>query len=168
MGFTLAIALPEQVAQDALYVINEADGDDEYIFTAARMGLAQVIYLFHFHGVGLNVRRRSDGLRAIHLAAGGGHEHAVRVLGALGAHVDAVDDDGWTAAHVASELGHVAVIRALCELGASMSILCKYEGLSPAHIARMNGHVHVMQVMQEFGVHIPKMNEVQEILQSNA
>jgi hypothetical protein len=32
----------------------------------------------------------------------------------------------------------------------------------------MNGHVHVMQVMQEFGVHIPKMNEVQEILQSNA
>ena len=30
-----------EVAQDALYVINEADGDDEYIFTAARMGLAQ-------------------------------------------------------------------------------------------------------------------------------
>ena len=86
----------------------------------------------------------------------------------LGAGVNAVDFDNKTAAHLASELGHAAVIRALCELGASMSLLCKYEGLSPAHIARMKGHAHVMQVMQEFGVHIPSMHQVQEILQLNA
>ena len=37
------------------------------------LGHSQVIHPFNVRGAGLNVRRRSDGLRAIHFAAGGGH-----------------------------------------------------------------------------------------------
>ena len=60
------------------------------------------------------------GASAVHIASAMGHVDVVRVLGELGADVNAATQDGSTPALVAVEAGDVEMVRVLGKLGANL------------------------------------------------
>eukprot|EP00937_MAST-01D_sp_MAST-1D-sp2_P007844 g7844.t1 len=89
-----------------------ADGPPSVMACSALRGNVEAIELLAAAGAAADApERRFGGRRALALAAAEGHADAVRALCALGADVNARDDDGATAAHWACDMGHAQVAR---------------------------------------------------------
>ena len=86
------------------------------------------------------------GKTALHLAAEGGREAAVRTLLDHGANARAMSDGGWTALHNASEKGHAGVVKLLLQHKADPNASTS-SGNTPLHWAAQNGFEEVVRLL---------------------
>jgi ankyrin repeat protein len=87
--------------------------------------------------------------RALHRAAGGGHDAAVTFLLEKGALVDQLDKAGRTALHWAAISGHPAAAKVLLDAGAGLIAQTTQSKDSPLHCAAEAGRVEVVRVLVE-------------------
>ncbi|XP_038938402.1 ankyrin repeat and death domain-containing protein 1A isoform X3 [Rattus norvegicus] len=100
-------------------------------------------------GKRVNIRARNHvGRVALHWAAGGGHEQAVRLLLEHGAAVDDVDSFGMTALLLSAWFGHLQIVQILVNAGARVHWESK-DGLTLLHCAAQKGHMPVLAFIME-------------------
>ncbi|XP_046984069.1 ankyrin-3-like [Schistocerca americana] len=80
------------------------------------------------------------------VAAKEGSVSKVRTLVAMGADVEAKDDDKWTALHWAARRGHVEVVRRLLEDGADVNARDRWQN-TPLHMAAWIGNAAVVRLL---------------------
>lgn len=96
-----------------------ADSYQETPFNlAAKSGHVRVLELFRKYVPSVDVPRRLTSKTALHYAAIGGHEQAIRWLVANGADVNAMDHSGKTPLHFATARGEKTAVNVLLQLGA--------------------------------------------------
>jgi ankyrin repeat protein len=87
------------------------------------------------------------GNRPLKIAAVRGDVHAIEVLVAAGAEIDALNEDGWTALHHAASQGHLPAIQRLVELGATLDVREK-DGLTPLEVASLLKHQDIADFLR--------------------
>src|SRR4051812_46593973 len=93
----------------------------------------------------LDVRRSSNGRRALNWAAINNRVDAIRFLLAHGAPIEATNHTGFTALHHAAEAGSVDATRVLLAAGADPKHT-NLEGETPLARARRDGHLDVAEL----------------------
>jgi ankyrin repeat protein len=167
----------ERFACDALDLLLHSDANHEQqplwkddrgqtlLHVAGHFGLSQCLkHLLVLPGAEehLNAKERM-GLRPIHLAAGGGHVEAVKVLLSSGADASTSSFAGLKPLHLAVARGHWDVARLLLDAGASADVTNK-QGLTPAVIATKRG-LSIPSFLPELGGQAnPEEENAQHIL----
>ncbi|MBN3318764.1 AKD1A protein, partial [Atractosteus spatula] len=98
-------------------------------------------------GVDVKAKNNID-RKALHWAAGAGHEQALRLLLQHDAAVDDEDCFGMNALLLASWFGHLKILQILVNAGAKINCENK-NGLNLLHCAAQRGHIKVMEFIME-------------------
>lgn len=114
------------------------------IFSAAALGLKEVVAAHLRSHPERLVLRGPWGRQIHHWAASGGHRELVQWLLALEADVHAADAWGCTSLHLAAETGQLETVRLLLEHGSDSTARLR-NGKSSVHIAAQNGHFGVVE-----------------------
>jgi ankyrin repeat protein len=94
----------------------------------------------------------NQGIRALHSAAGMGHEEIAELLIEHGAQVDLKDDKyGSTALQWACGYGHRETAELLIEKGADVNAAEDRFGRTPLHWAAARGHAEVVTLLVKHG-----------------
>ncbi len=94
-----------------------------------------------------------DGMRALHLAAFGGHKGCVQELLSAGADSDAVDNAGQTPLHLAARCGHASCVQQLLRHLKAGSDIDALDDISftPLLRAAQGGNVACVQALVDAG-----------------
>ena len=154
-GFHLTHEAGETYTQTLLRVF-DTEGETP-LHKAARNGHTAIIELILEYQPRVDQATRSNDIRyldwresandatSLHLASGGGHLDAVKVLVAHGAEVEAQTwDGGQTALHFATQYGHLDVVEFLVGQGANIETRTRDLEWTALHFAAAEGHEAVV------------------------
>ena len=132
---------------------------------AAQEGHKDICEVLLAHGSNVNEMVTKTNHTALHLAAGKGHEGAVKALLSWEAAVDPPDNwvtprDNWvvTPLDLACQNGHMACVLTLLKAGASVTFHAN--GFSPLLAAAQNGHTDICGILLAHGSDVNEVNPV--------
>ncbi|CAD7700934.1 unnamed protein product [Ostreobium quekettii] len=124
---------------------------NEILWDAAAAGDHDVATTALKRGADAEYRSGDNNDTPLAVAAFYGHAPVVRVLLALGADPEAVDDRGLTVLLGAAQEGHAEVVTMLLEAGADPDETMADSGIAPIAAAALRGHEEVVRALLEGG-----------------
>jgi len=128
-------------------------GAEEDVFTAAAFGDMRRLRELLEDDASCAFARSPGRETPMHLAARGGHAHAVRLLAEMGADVNAFWHSNMTPLHCAARGGEPDVIRLLIELGAEIEARTEW-GATPLHYAVSSNQLKAARALLQAGANV--------------
>ena len=144
---TMAVIL--NMGRNVNYMNQEGD---TALFAAIEKGYHNMIEkLLIDHDADVNLRHKTNGNMALHLAAKAGEPWCLETLILEGASIHALNAfDGTTALHVAAKAGKLRCLEILIEEGADVNSVA-FDGSTPLYVAAQNGETECLKMLIEKG-----------------